>query len=125
MTFGLVAEWLSRRIKFGLSRFTIALGGYKLHLNYKRDPTKMKGVQGCADHNYHESDRISPSWRPSYWSNLRHVTSFESMNFTGTVHQFKVWFSASKLNEPVIKNYVLHLSSVLKTKVCSSLLTPT
>ena len=59
MIFGLVAEWLSRRIKFGLSRFTIALGGYKLHLNYKNDPTKMKGVQGCADHNYHESDRIS------------------------------------------------------------------
>ena len=59
MTFGLVAEWLSRRIKFGLSRFTIALGGYKLHLNRKNDPTKMKGVQGCADHNYHESDRIS------------------------------------------------------------------
>ena len=59
MTFGLVAEWLSRRIKFGLSRFTIALGGYKLILNYKNDPTKMKGVQGCADHNYHESDRIS------------------------------------------------------------------
>ena len=59
MTFGLLAEWLSRRIKFGLSRFTIALGGYKLHLNYKNDPTKMKGVQGCADLNYHEFDRIS------------------------------------------------------------------
>ena len=51
-----------RRIRFGLSRFTIALGGYKLHLNYKNDPTKMKGVQGCADHNYHESDRISRSF---------------------------------------------------------------
>ena len=63
MTFGLVAEWLSRRIKFGLSRFTIALGGYKLHLNYKNDPTKMKGVQGCADHNYHESDRISTGFQ--------------------------------------------------------------
>ena len=43
---GRVAE--RKNGKIWLSRLTIALEGYKL----------IKGLQGCADKNYHESDRI-------------------------------------------------------------------